>query len=177
VWANQLWIAALELLAQRSWSKHGPCWDDEVIKMWILVRVSWYHEHGFKEGSITAYPKSKVKKKSGNRRIIFYSEGEVTIANDFVLANWLATTNFGLLDQTSCRDAVRWKASPCLVNTIRNSMCQGLPCRRSFCGGWIPRVFPSRHIVHAESNCEWYSVGKTWKEKLRAEVKKPEMDN
>jgi thioredoxin reductase (NADPH) len=86
--------------------------DDEVdqnVKYWVRPDIM----NRIKEGAIKAYSKSKVKEIRASEVIISTPDGEVTIANDFVLAMTGYKPNFGLLDQLGVQMSQDEKRQPC----------------------------------------------------------------
>jgi thioredoxin reductase (NADPH) len=125
--------------------------DDEVdqnVKYWVRPDIM----NRIKEGSITAYPKSKVKEIRATEVIISTPEGEVTIANDFVLAMTGYKPNFGLLDQLGVEMSQDEKRQPCYDQYNQESNVPGVYLAGVVCGGLNTReFFIENSIVHAES--------------------------
>jgi thioredoxin reductase (NADPH) len=125
--------------------------DEEVdpnVKYWVRPDIM----NRIKEGSITAYTKSKVKEIRATEVIISTPEGEVTIANDFVLAMTGYKPNFGLLDQLGVQMSHDEKRQPCYDQYNQESNVPGVYLAGVVCGGLNTReFFIENSIVHAES--------------------------
>jgi thioredoxin reductase (NADPH) len=105
-----------------------------------------------KEGSIKAYSKSKVKEIHATEVIISTPDGEVKIANDFVLAMTGYKPNFGLLDQLGVQMSQDEKRQPCYDQYNQESNVPGVYLAGVVCGGLNTReFFIENSIVHAES--------------------------
>ena len=125
--------------------------DDEVdqnVKYWVRPDIM----NRIKEGAIKAYAKSKVKEISAMEVIISTPDGEVTIANDFVLAMTGYKPNFGLLDQLGVQMSQDEKRQPCYDQYNQESNVPGVYLAGVVCGGLNTReFFIENSIVHAES--------------------------
>jgi thioredoxin reductase (NADPH) len=125
--------------------------DDEVdqnVKYWVRPDIM----NRIKEGAIKAYSKSKVKEISATEVIISTPDGEVTIANDFVLAMTGYKPNFGLLDQLGVQMSQDEKRQPCYDQYNQESNVPGVYLAGVVCGGLNTReFFIENSIVHAES--------------------------
>jgi thioredoxin reductase (NADPH) len=125
--------------------------DDEVdqnVKYWVRPDIM----NRIKEGAIKAYAKSKVKEIRASEVIISTPDGEVTIANDFVLAMTGYKPNFGLLDQLGVQMSQDEKRQPCYDQYNQESNVPGVYLAGVVCGGLNTReFFIENSIVHAES--------------------------
>jgi thioredoxin reductase (NADPH) len=125
--------------------------DDEVdrnVKYWVRPDIM----NRIKEGAIKAYSKSNVKEISATEVIISTPDGEVTIANDFVLAMTGYKPNFGLLDQLGVQMSQDEKRQPCYDQYNQESNVPGVYLAGVVCGGLNTReFFIENSIVHAES--------------------------
>jgi len=125
--------------------------DDEVdqnVKYWVRPDIM----NRIKEGAIKAYAKSKVKEISATEVIISTPDGEVKIANDFVLAMTGYKPNFGLLDQLGVQMSQDEKRQPCYDQYNQESNVPGVYLAGVVCGGLNTReFFIENSIVHAES--------------------------
>jgi thioredoxin reductase (NADPH) len=125
--------------------------DDEVdqnVKYWVRPDIM----NRIKEGAIKAYSKSKVKEIRASEVIISTPDGEVTIANDFVLAMTGYKPNFGLLDQLGVQMSQDEKRQPCYDQYNQESNVPGVYLAGVVCGGLNTReFFIENSIVHAES--------------------------
>ena len=125
--------------------------DDEVdqnVKYWVRPDIM----NRIKEGAIKAYAKSKVKEISAMEVIISTPDGEVKIANDFVLAMTGYKPNFGLLDQLGVQMSQDEKRQPCYDQYNQESNVPGVYLAGVVCGGLNTReFFIENSIVHAES--------------------------
>ena len=125
--------------------------DDEVdqnVKYWVRPDIM----NRIKEGAIKAYAKSKVKEISATEVIISTPDGEVKIANDFVLAMTGYKPNFGLLEQLGVEMSEDEKRQPCYDQYNQESNVPGVYLAGVVCGGLNTReFFIENSIVHAES--------------------------
>jgi thioredoxin reductase (NADPH) len=79
-------------------------------------------------------------------------EGDVTIANDFVLAMTGYKPNFALLDQLGVELSLDDKRQPCYDQANQESNVSGVYLAGVVCGGLNTReFFIENSIVHAES--------------------------
>jgi thioredoxin reductase (NADPH) len=105
-----------------------------------------------KEGSITAFTKSKVKEIRPLEVVIETPDGDVTIANDFVLAMTGYKPNFSLLKQLGVEMSLDEKRQPCYDQNNQESNVPGVYLAGVVCGGLNTReFFIENSIVHAEA--------------------------
>ncbi len=121
---------------------------DENVKYWVRPDIV----NRIKEGSIKAFTKSKVKEIKAHEVVIATPEGDVTIANDFVLAMTGYKPNFSLLDQLGVEMSLDEKRQPCYDHTNQESNVPGVYLAGVVCGGLNTReFFIENSIVHAEA--------------------------
>jgi len=121
---------------------------DENVKYWVRPDIV----NRIKEGSIKAFTNSKVKEIRAQEVVIATPEGEVTIANDFVLAMTGYKPNFSLLDQLGVEMSLDEKRQPCYDHTNQESNVPGVYLAGVVCGGLNTReFFIENSIVHAEA--------------------------
>lgn len=121
---------------------------DENVKYWVRPDIV----NRIKEGSIKAFTKSKVKEIRAHEVVIATPEGDVTIANDFVLAMTGYKPNFSLLDQLGVEMSLDEKSQPCYDQTNQESNVPGVYLAGVVCGGLNTReFFIENSIVHAEA--------------------------
>lgn len=121
---------------------------DENVKYWVRPDIV----NRIKEGSIKAFTKSKVKEIRAREVVIATPEGDVTIANDFVLAMTGYKPNFSLLDQLGVEMSLDEKRQPCYDQTNQESNVPGVYLAGVVCGGLNTReFFIENSIVHAEA--------------------------
>ncbi|MDI1323736.1 MAG: YpdA family putative bacillithiol disulfide reductase [Algoriphagus sp.] len=121
---------------------------DENVKYWVRPDIV----NRIKEGSIKAFTKSKVKEIRAHEVVIATPEGDVTIANDFVLAMTGYKPNFSLLDQLGVEMSLDEKRQPCYDHTNQESNVPGVYLAGVVCGGLNTReFFIENSIVHAEA--------------------------
>lgn len=121
---------------------------DQNVKYWVRPDIM----NRIKEGSIRAFTHSKVKEIREHEVVISAPEGEVTIANDFVLAMTGYRPNFALLDQLGVQMSLDEKKQPCYDETNQESNIPGVYLAGVVCGGLNTReFFIENSIVHAES--------------------------
>lgn len=121
---------------------------DQNVKYWVRPDIM----NRIKEGSITAYTKSRIKEITEHEVIISTSDGEVTIENDFVLAMTGYKPNFALLDQLGVELSLDEKRQPCYDQTNQESNVPGVYLAGVVCGGLNTReFFIENSVVHAET--------------------------
>lgn len=121
---------------------------DDNVKYWVRPDIM----NRIKEGSIRAFTRSKVKEITEKEVTISTPEGEVTIANDFVLAMTGYKPNFALLDQLGVELSLDEKRQPCYDQANQESNVSGVYLAGVVCGGLNTReFFIENSIVHAES--------------------------
>lgn len=121
---------------------------DENVKYWVRPDIM----NRIKEGSIQAFPLSKVKEIRELEVVIETPKGEVTIPNDWVLAMTGYKPNFSLLDQLGVTMSLDEKRQPCYDQTNQESNVPGVYLAGVVCGGLNTReFFIENSIVHAES--------------------------
>jgi thioredoxin reductase (NADPH) len=121
---------------------------DPNVKYWVRPDIM----NRIKEGSITAYTKSKVKEIRASEVVISTPDGDVTIANNFVLAMTGYKPNFGLLDQLGVKMSLDEKRQPCYDHSNQESNVAGVYLAGVVCGGLNTReFFIENSIVHAEA--------------------------
>lgn len=120
---------------------------DPNVKYWVKPDI----ENRIKEGSIKAFTHSLVKEIKEKEVVINTPEGEVTIANDFVLAMTGYVPNFALLKQLGVELSLDEKRQPCYDQTNQESNVPGVYLAGVVCGGLNTReFFIENSIVHAE---------------------------
>lgn len=123
--------------------------EDEVdknVKYWVRPDIM----NRIKEGSITAYTQSKVKEIRAHEVVITSPTGDVTIANDWVLAMTGYKPNFSLLDQLGVEMSLDEKRQPCYDQTNQESNVPGVYLAGVVCGGLNTReFFIENSISHA----------------------------
>lgn len=121
---------------------------DENVKYWVRPDIM----NRIKEGSIRAFPRSKVKEIRELEVVIETPKGEVTIPNDWVLAMTGYKPNFSLLDQLGVTMSLDEKRQPCYDQTNQESNVPGVYLAGVVCGGLNTReFFIENSIVHAEA--------------------------
>jgi thioredoxin reductase (NADPH) len=121
---------------------------DDNVKYWVRPDIM----NRIKEGSIRAFTQSKVKEIKEKEVTITTPEGDVTIANDFVLAMTGYKPNFALLDQLGVELSLDEKRQPCYDQANQESNVSGVYLAGVVCGGLNTReFFIENSIVHAES--------------------------
>ena len=121
---------------------------DDNVKYWVRPDIM----NRIKEGSIRAFTRSKVKEIKEKEVTISTPEGDVTIANDFVLAMTGYKPNFALLDQLGVELSLDDKRQPCYDQANQESNVSGVYLAGVVCGGLNTReFFIEISIVHAES--------------------------
>ena len=121
---------------------------DDNVKYWVRPDIM----NRIKEGSIRAFTRSKVKEIKEKEVTISTPEGDVTIANDFVLAMTGYKPNFALLDQLGVELSLDDKRQPCYDQANQESNVSGVCLAGVVCGGLKTReFFIENSIVHAES--------------------------
>ncbi|WP_144605379.1 YpdA family putative bacillithiol disulfide reductase [Algoriphagus algorifonticola] len=121
---------------------------DDNVKYWVRPDIM----NRIKEGSIRAFTRSKVKEITEKEVTIITPEGDVTIANDFVLAMTGYKPNFALLDQLGVELSLDEKRQPCYDQANQESNVSGVYLAGVVCGGLNTReFFIENSIVHAES--------------------------
>ncbi|WP_111671605.1 YpdA family putative bacillithiol disulfide reductase [Algoriphagus litoralis] len=119
---------------------------DENVKYWVRPDIM----NRIKEGSITAYAQSRVKEIRNHEVVIETQEGDVTIANDWVLAMTGYKPNFSLLDQLGVEMSLDEKRQPCYDHTNQESNVPGVYLAGVVCGGLNTReFFIENSISHA----------------------------
>lgn len=120
---------------------------DQTVKYWVLPDV----ENRIKEGSIKAYFNSKIAEIRENEVVLDTPEGEVILANDFVLAMTGYRPNFALLNLLGVELTLDEKKRPCF-DANQESNVAGLYLAGVVCGGLNTReFFIENTIVHAEA--------------------------
>lgn len=120
---------------------------DQNVKYWVLPDI----ENRIKEGAIKAYFNSALKEIRENEVVISTPEGEVTLANDFVLAMTGYQPNFALLNQLGVHMTLDEKRRPCFDGN-QESNVPGLYLAGVVCGGLNTReFFIENTIVHAQA--------------------------
>lgn len=120
---------------------------DPNVKYWVKPDI----ENRIKEGSIKAFTNALVKEIREKEVVITTPDGEVTIANDFVLAMTGYVPNFALLDQLGVALSLDEKRQPCYDQTNQESNVSGVYLAGVVCGGLNTReFFIENSIVHAE---------------------------
>ncbi|WP_268032938.1 YpdA family putative bacillithiol disulfide reductase [Algoriphagus sp. PAP.12] len=121
---------------------------DENVKYWVRPDIM----NRIKEGSIQAFPNSKVKEIREKEVVIATPEGDVTIENDWVLAMTGYKPNFALLDQLGVELSLDEKRQPCYDQANQESNIPGVYLAGVVCGGLNTReFFIENSIVHADS--------------------------
>lgn len=121
---------------------------DENVKYWVRPDIM----NRIKEGSIQAFPNSKVKEIREKEVVITTPEGDVTIENDWVLAMTGYKPNFALLDQLGVELSLDEKRQPCYDQANQESNVPGVYLAGVVCGGLNTReFFIENSIVHADS--------------------------
>ncbi|MBN7813630.1 YpdA family putative bacillithiol disulfide reductase [Algoriphagus sp. H41] len=121
---------------------------DQNVKYWVRPDIM----NRIKEGSIQAFTRSKVKEVKEKEVVITTPEGEVTIANDWVLAMTGYRPNFALLDQLGVELSLDEKRQPCYDQTNQESNVPGVYLAGVVCGGLNTReFFIENSIAHAAS--------------------------
>lgn len=121
---------------------------DDNVKYWVRPDIM----NRIKEGSIRAFTRSKIKSIEKHQVTIQTPDGEVTIANDWVLAMTGYKPNFGLLDQLGVELSLDEKRQPCYDQTNQESNVPGVYLAGVVCGGLNTReFFIENSISHAEA--------------------------
>ncbi|SEJ10367.1 thioredoxin reductase (NADPH) [Cyclobacterium xiamenense] len=121
---------------------------DQTVKYWVLPDI----ENRIKEGSIKGYFSTTIKEIRENEVLLQTPEGEVSVANDFVLAMTGYKPNFALLDQLGVQLSLDEKRQPCYDAESQESNVPGLYLAGVVCGGLNTReFFIENTIVHAQS--------------------------
>lgn len=121
---------------------------DQNVKYWVRPDIM----NRIKEGSIRAFTRSKVKEVREKEVVIATPEGEVAIANDWVLAMTGYRPNFALLDQLGVELSLDEKRQPCYDQTNQESNVPGVYLAGVVCGGLNTReFFIENSIAHAAS--------------------------
>jgi len=121
---------------------------DQTVKYWVLPDI----ENRIKEGSIKGYFNTTIKEIREKEVILNTPEGEVSIANDFVLAMTGYKPNFALLDQLGVELSLDEKRQPCYDDSSQESNVPGLYLAGVVCGGLNTReFFIENTIVHARA--------------------------
>lgn len=121
---------------------------DQNVKYWVRPDIM----NRIKEGSIQAYTKSKIKEIREKEVVISTPDGDVTIANDWVLAMTGYKPNFALLDQLGIELSLDEKRQPCYDQANQESNVLGVYLAGVVCGGLNTReFFIENSIVHADS--------------------------
>lgn len=121
---------------------------DQTVKYWVLPDI----ENRIKEGSIKGYFNTTIKEIREKEVILNTPEGEVNIANDFVLAMTGYKPNFALLDQLGVELSLDEKRQPCYDDSSQESNVPGLYLAGVVCGGLNTReFFIENTIVHARA--------------------------
>lgn len=121
---------------------------DQNVKYWVRPDIM----NRIKEGSIQAYTKSKIKEIREKEVVISTPDGDVTIANDWVLAMTGYKPNFALLDQLGVELSLDEKRQPCYDQANQESNVPGVYLAGVVCGGLNTReFFIENSIVHADS--------------------------
>ncbi|GAB2479129.1 YpdA family putative bacillithiol disulfide reductase [Algoriphagus taiwanensis] len=121
---------------------------DDNVKYWVRPDIM----NRIKEGSIRAFTQSNVKSIEKHQVTIQTPDGEVTIANDWVLAMTGYKPNFGLLDQLGVELSLDEKRQPCYDQTNQESNVPGVYLAGVVCGGLNTReFFIENSISHAEA--------------------------
>ncbi len=120
---------------------------DANVKYWVKPDI----ENRIKEGSIKAFTHSTVKEIREHEVILNTPDGEVNIANDFVLAMTGYRPNFALLDQLGVELSLDEKRQPCYDQANQESNVPGVYLAGVVCGGLNTReFFIENSIIHAE---------------------------
>lgn len=121
---------------------------DENVKYWVRPDIM----NRIKEGSIQAFPNSKIKEIREKEVVISTPDGDVTIENDWVLAMTGYKPNFALLDQLGVELSLDEKRQPCYDQANQESNVPGVYLAGVVCGGLNTReFFIENSIVHADS--------------------------
>lgn len=121
---------------------------DENVKYWVRPDIM----NRIKEGSIQAFPNSKIKEIREKEVVIATPDGDVTIENDWVLAMTGYKPNFALLDQLGVELSLDEKRQPCYDQANQESNVPGVYLAGVVCGGLNTReFFIENSIVHADS--------------------------
>ncbi|SHO61495.1 YpdA family putative bacillithiol disulfide reductase [Algoriphagus zhangzhouensis] len=121
---------------------------DENVKYWVRPDIM----NRIKEGSIQAFPNSKIKEIREKEVVISTPDGDMTIENDWVLAMTGYKPNFALLDQLGVELSLDEKRQPCYDQANQESNVPGVYLAGVVCGGLNTReFFIENSIVHADS--------------------------
>ena len=119
---------------------------DENVKYWVRPDI----QNRIKEGSIQAIKNSKVVEIFPTEVRLATPEGDVRLANDWVLALTGYRPNFGLLDQLGVTLSLDEKRQPCYDQTNQESNVPGVYLAGVVCGGLNTReFFIENSISHA----------------------------
>jgi thioredoxin reductase (NADPH) len=119
---------------------------DENVKYWVRPDIM----NRIKEGSIQAIKNSKVVEILPTEVLLATPEGDVRLANDWVLALTGYRPNFGLLDQLGVTLSLDEKRQPCYDQTNQESNVPGVYLAGVVCGGLNTReFFIENSISHA----------------------------
>jgi len=119
---------------------------DENVKYWVRPDIM----NRIKEGSIQAIKNSKVIEILPTEVLLATPEGDVRLANDWVLALTGYRPNFGLLDQLGVQLSLDEKRQPCYDQTNQESNVPGVYLAGVVCGGLNTReFFIENSISHA----------------------------
>jgi thioredoxin reductase (NADPH) len=119
---------------------------DQAVKYWVRPDIV----NRIKEGSINAYTKSRLKEIHEHDVVISTPDGEVTIANDFVLAMTGYKPNFNLLNQLGVKLSDDEKRQPQYNEQTHESNVAGVYLAGVVCGGLNTReFFIENSVVHA----------------------------
>ena len=119
---------------------------DENVKYWVRPDIM----NRIKEGSIQAIKNSKVVEILPTEVRLATPEGEVRLANDWVLALTGYRPNFSLLDQLGVTLSLDEKRQPCYDQTNQESNVPGMYLAGVVCGGLNTReFFIENSISHA----------------------------
>lgn len=120
---------------------------DANVKYWVKPDI----ENRIKEGAIKAFTHSTVKEIREHEVVLHTPDGEVNIANDFVLAMTGYRPNFALLDQLGVELSLDEKRQPCYDQANQESNVPGVYLAGVVCGGLNTReFFIENSIIHAE---------------------------
>jgi len=119
---------------------------DENVKYWVRPDIM----NRIKEGSIQAIKNSKVIEILPTEVLLATPEGDVRLANDWVLALTGYRPNFSLLDQLGVTLSLDEKRQPCYDQTNQESNVPGVYLAGVVCGGLNTReFFIENSISHA----------------------------
>ena len=119
---------------------------DENVKYWVRPDIM----NRIKEGSIQAIKNSKVVEILPTEVRLATQEGDIRLANDWVLALTGYRPNFSLLDQLGVTLSLDEKRQPCYDQTNQESNVPGVYLAGVVCGGLNTReFFIENSISHA----------------------------